>query len=153
MSNRCYFFEVAWQWFSDHKNRNLNFNVVLLIWKLFLLFCYTSFDINPLRRHTFWTIVIGATFSWIAVSGTNQTMVQRIISCKSITHARVWVTFCSFYLAFNQIFLWNSTFQEGLVGVSGVCFFDNKLCTNLHFYTWLLPKLQISKSAGSGFSE
>uniref|UniRef100_A0A671YFA1 Solute carrier family 5 member 8 n=1 Tax=Sparus aurata TaxID=8175 RepID=A0A671YFA1_SPAAU len=50
---------------------------------------FLDFDINPLRRHTFWTIVIGATFSWIAVSGTNQTMVQRIISCKSITHARV----------------------------------------------------------------
>ncbi|XP_036976772.1 sodium-coupled monocarboxylate transporter 1-like isoform X2 [Acanthopagrus latus] len=50
---------------------------------------FIDFDINPLRRHTFWTIAFGATFNWIAVNGTNQTMVQRFICCKSITHARV----------------------------------------------------------------
>ncbi|XP_060885764.1 sodium-coupled monocarboxylate transporter 1-like isoform X2 [Labrus mixtus] len=50
---------------------------------------FWDFDINPLRRHTFWTITIGGTFSWIAVNGTNQAQIQRYIACKSITHARV----------------------------------------------------------------
>lgn len=50
-----------------------------------------SFDPNPLRRHTFWTISIGGTFVWSSIYGINQAQVQRYISCKSITHARLWV--------------------------------------------------------------
>uniref|UniRef100_A0A665TLK3 Solute carrier family 5 member 8 n=1 Tax=Echeneis naucrates TaxID=173247 RepID=A0A665TLK3_ECHNA len=48
----------------------------------------TSFDTNPLRRHTFWTITIGGTFVWVSIYGINQAQVQRYISCKSIHHAR-----------------------------------------------------------------
>ncbi|XP_035003446.1 sodium-coupled monocarboxylate transporter 1-like [Hippoglossus stenolepis] len=48
-----------------------------------------DFDLNPLRRHTFWTITFGGGAAWIAVNGINQSQVQRYISCKSITHARV----------------------------------------------------------------
>uniref|UniRef100_A0A8C6TWR0 Solute carrier family 5 member 8 n=1 Tax=Neogobius melanostomus TaxID=47308 RepID=A0A8C6TWR0_9GOBI len=47
------------------------------------------FDMNPLRRHTFWTITIGATFVWSSIYGVNQAQVQRYISCKSLTHARL----------------------------------------------------------------
>uniref|UniRef100_A0A671YGW9 Solute carrier family 5 member 8 n=1 Tax=Sparus aurata TaxID=8175 RepID=A0A671YGW9_SPAAU len=47
------------------------------------------FDTNPLRRHTFWTISIGGTFVWVSIYGINQAQVQRYISCKSITHARL----------------------------------------------------------------
>ncbi|XP_035531766.1 sodium-coupled monocarboxylate transporter 1-like [Morone saxatilis] len=50
---------------------------------------FWDFDINPQRRHTFWTTVIGATFGYITLYGTNQSQVQRYVSCKSITHARV----------------------------------------------------------------
>lgn len=50
---------------------------------------FLDFDLNPLRRHTFWTIAIGGTLGWIMTSGTNQTQVQRYNSCKSITHARI----------------------------------------------------------------
>ncbi|KAM7366965.1 hypothetical protein PAMP_014896 [Pampus punctatissimus] len=50
---------------------------------------FLDFDMNPLRRHTFWTIVIGGTSVWISVYGINQAQVQRYISCKNITHARV----------------------------------------------------------------
>nr|XP_020474845.1 sodium-coupled monocarboxylate transporter 1 [Monopterus albus] len=50
---------------------------------------FWDFDINPLRRYTFWTIVIGGAVGWIAVYGTNQAQVQRYVSCKTITHARV----------------------------------------------------------------
>uniref|UniRef100_A0A8C3AXG0 Solute carrier family 5 member 8 n=1 Tax=Cyclopterus lumpus TaxID=8103 RepID=A0A8C3AXG0_CYCLU len=52
-------------------------------------FVAESFDTNPLRRHTFWTITIGGTFVWVSIYGINQAQVQRYISCKSITHARL----------------------------------------------------------------
>lgn len=49
----------------------------------------TSFDMNPLRRHTFWTITVGGTIGWVIVNGTNQAQVQRYVSCKTIVHARL----------------------------------------------------------------
>lgn len=48
-----------------------------------------SFDTSPLRRHTFWTITVGGTFVWISIYGINQAQVQRYVSCKSVTHARL----------------------------------------------------------------
>ncbi|XP_074554906.1 sodium-coupled monocarboxylate transporter 1 [Halichoeres trimaculatus] len=50
---------------------------------------FWDFDPNPLRRHTFWTITIGGTFVWVSIYGINQAQVQRYISCKSLTHARL----------------------------------------------------------------
>ncbi|XP_029318235.1 sodium-coupled monocarboxylate transporter 1 [Cottoperca gobio] len=50
---------------------------------------FWDFDTNPLRRHTFWTITVGGAFVWISIYGINQAQVQRYISCKSITHARL----------------------------------------------------------------
>ncbi|XP_041636821.1 sodium-coupled monocarboxylate transporter 1-like [Cheilinus undulatus] len=50
---------------------------------------FWDFDMNPFRRHTFWTVSIGGTIAWIVVLGTNQAQTQRCVSCKSITHARV----------------------------------------------------------------
>ncbi|KAG7496690.1 sodium-coupled monocarboxylate transporter 1 [Solea senegalensis] len=47
-----------------------------------------DFDMNPQRRHTFWTLTIGGTCGWVAVFGINQAPVQRYVSCKSIAHAR-----------------------------------------------------------------
>uniref|UniRef100_A0A3B4G0R8 Solute carrier family 5 member 8 n=1 Tax=Pundamilia nyererei TaxID=303518 RepID=A0A3B4G0R8_9CICH len=54
---------------------------------------FLDFDLNPLRRHTFWTISIGGTLGWTMTSGTSQTQVQRYNSCKSITHARIYSLF------------------------------------------------------------
>uniref|UniRef100_A0A8C0II53 Solute carrier family 5 member 12 n=1 Tax=Bubo bubo TaxID=30461 RepID=A0A8C0II53_BUBBB len=48
-----------------------------------------DFDIDPLRRHTFWTIVIGGTFTWLGLYGVNQSTIQRCISCKSEKHAKL----------------------------------------------------------------
>ncbi|KAI3366885.1 hypothetical protein L3Q82_009527 [Scortum barcoo] len=64
---------------------------------------FWDFDINPLRRHTFWTIIIGGMCGWLIVYGTNQSQVQRYVSCKSITQARLAVYIsllglCSFLL-------------------------------------------------------
>uniref|UniRef100_A0A8C5FMP9 Solute carrier family 5 member 8 n=1 Tax=Gadus morhua TaxID=8049 RepID=A0A8C5FMP9_GADMO len=58
-----------------------------------------GFDMNPLRRHTFWTLTVGGTFVWVSVYGINQAQVQRYLSCKTITHARM-----ALYL--NLIGLW-----------------------------------------------
>ncbi|XP_067855321.1 sodium-coupled monocarboxylate transporter 1-like isoform X2 [Heptranchias perlo] len=60
---------------------------------------FWNFDPNPLQRHTFWTIIIGGTFTWTAVYGVNQAQVQRYISCKTRFQAKV-----SLYL--NLIGLW-----------------------------------------------
>ena len=48
-----------------------------------------SFDPNPLRRHTFWTLSVGGTFTWLGIYGVNQSVIQRCISCKTQTHARL----------------------------------------------------------------
>ncbi|XP_072311101.1 sodium-coupled monocarboxylate transporter 1 [Eucyclogobius newberryi] len=60
---------------------------------------FMEFDLNPLKRHTFWTVTIGATFVWSSIYGINQAQVQRYIACKSLTHARL-----SLYL--NLLGLW-----------------------------------------------
>lgn len=58
-----------------------------------------DFDVDPLRRHTFWTITIGGTFTWLGVYGVNQSTIQRCISCKTEKHAKL-------ALYFNLLGLW-----------------------------------------------
>ncbi|XP_062057980.1 sodium-coupled monocarboxylate transporter 1 [Lepus europaeus] len=60
---------------------------------------FWNFDPNPLQRHTFWTIIIGGTFTWTSIYGINQSQVQRYISCKSRFQAKL-----SLYI--NLIGLW-----------------------------------------------
>lgn len=54
-----------------------------------LLIFYYSFDPDPLKRHTFWTIVVGGSVMWISIYSINQSQVQRYISCKSLGHAKM----------------------------------------------------------------
>ncbi|XP_071398384.1 sodium-coupled monocarboxylate transporter 1 [Centroberyx affinis] len=58
-----------------------------------------DFDPDPLKRHTFWTIVVGGSVMWTSIYSINQSQVQRYISCKTITHAKM-----SLYV--NMIGLW-----------------------------------------------
>ncbi|KAM3919273.1 sodium-coupled monocarboxylate transporter 2 [Leptodactylus fuscus] len=58
-----------------------------------------DFDVDPLRRHTFWTIAVGGTFTWLGIYGVNQSTIQRCISCKSEKHAKL-----ALYL--NLVGLW-----------------------------------------------
>uniref|UniRef100_A0A674HZ92 Solute carrier family 5 member 12 n=1 Tax=Terrapene triunguis TaxID=2587831 RepID=A0A674HZ92_9SAUR len=58
-----------------------------------------DFDVDPLRRHTFWTIAIGGTFTWLGIYGVNQSTIQRCISCKSEKQAKL-----ALYL--NLVGLW-----------------------------------------------
>nr|XP_008521169.1 PREDICTED: sodium-coupled monocarboxylate transporter 2 [Equus przewalskii] len=48
-----------------------------------------DFDPDPLRRHTFWTISVGGTFTWLGIYGVNQSTIQRCISCKTEKHAKL----------------------------------------------------------------
>uniref|UniRef100_A0A3P9IT77 Solute carrier family 5 member 8 n=1 Tax=Oryzias latipes TaxID=8090 RepID=A0A3P9IT77_ORYLA len=50
---------------------------------------FWDFDVNPLRRHTFWTFVIGGTSICSAGYGVTPTSVQRYIACRSVTQARL----------------------------------------------------------------
>nr|KAF6325721.1 solute carrier family 5 member 12 [Myotis myotis] len=58
-----------------------------------------DFDVDPLRRHTFWTISVGGTFTWLGIYGVNQSTIQRCISCKTEKHAKL-------ALYFNLVGLW-----------------------------------------------
>ncbi|XP_036619738.1 sodium-coupled monocarboxylate transporter 2 [Trichosurus vulpecula] len=58
-----------------------------------------DFDVDPLRRHTFWTIAVGGTFTWLGIYGVNQSTIQRCISCKTEKHAKI-----ALYL--NLVGLW-----------------------------------------------
>ncbi|XP_003499748.1 sodium-coupled monocarboxylate transporter 1 [Cricetulus griseus] len=60
---------------------------------------FWNFNPNPLQRHTFWTIIIGGTFTWTTIYGINQSQVQRYISCKNRFHAKL-----SLYI--NLVGLW-----------------------------------------------
>ncbi|XP_063303244.1 sodium-coupled monocarboxylate transporter 1 [Pelobates fuscus] len=60
---------------------------------------FWDFNPNPLQRHSFWTILIGGTFTWTGIYGVNQSQVQRYISCKSLFHAKM-----SLYI--NLLGLW-----------------------------------------------
>uniref|UniRef100_A0A8C4PX50 Solute carrier family 5 member 8 n=1 Tax=Eptatretus burgeri TaxID=7764 RepID=A0A8C4PX50_EPTBU len=50
---------------------------------------FNNFDPSPLRRHTFWTLAIGGTFTWTSLYAINQAQVQRYISCKSLRQAQL----------------------------------------------------------------
>ncbi|XP_043824043.1 sodium-coupled monocarboxylate transporter 1-like [Dromiciops gliroides] len=60
---------------------------------------FWDFNPNPLQRHSFWTIIIGGTFTWTTIYGINQSQVQRYISCKNRFHAKL-----SLYI--NLLGLW-----------------------------------------------
>ncbi|XP_029455580.1 sodium-coupled monocarboxylate transporter 1-like [Rhinatrema bivittatum] len=50
---------------------------------------FWDFNPNPLQRHSFWTIIIGGTFTWTGIYGVNQSQVQRYIACKTRFHAKM----------------------------------------------------------------
>ncbi|XP_027007609.2 sodium-coupled monocarboxylate transporter 1 isoform X1 [Tachysurus fulvidraco] len=77
-----------------------------------------DFDPSPLRRHTFWTIVIGTTFIWTSMYGINQVQVQRYVSCKTLLHAKM-----SLYI--NLVSLWAILLSSGFCGLCLYSFYKN----------------------------
>ncbi|XP_043572975.1 sodium-coupled monocarboxylate transporter 1 isoform X1 [Chiloscyllium plagiosum] len=72
---------------------------------------FWDFDPNPLRRHSFWTIVVGGSFMWTAIYGINQSQVQRYIACKNLFEAKL-----SLYL--NLVGLWITAFCAVFTGLT-----------------------------------
>uniref|UniRef100_A0A672RL75 Sodium-coupled monocarboxylate transporter 1-like n=1 Tax=Sinocyclocheilus grahami TaxID=75366 RepID=A0A672RL75_SINGR len=70
-----------------------------------------SFDPDPLRRHSFWTIVVGGSLMWASMYSINQSQVQRYISCKTLTQAKL-----SLYL--NMVGLWVTVSLAMLSGLT-----------------------------------
>ncbi|XP_040200251.1 sodium-coupled monocarboxylate transporter 1-like [Rana temporaria] len=60
---------------------------------------FWDFNASPLQRHSFWTIVVGGTFTWTGIYGVNQSQVQRYIACKTRFQAKM-----SLYV--NLVGLW-----------------------------------------------
>ncbi|KAA0724057.1 Sodium-coupled monocarboxylate transporter 2 [Triplophysa tibetana] len=77
-----------------------------------------DFDVDPLRRHTFWTLSIGGTFTWLGVYGVNQSTIQRCISCKTESHAR-WA------LYLNLLGLWIILFCAVVSGLIMYAFYSS----------------------------
>ncbi|XP_026779617.3 sodium-coupled monocarboxylate transporter 1 isoform X2 [Pangasianodon hypophthalmus] len=77
-----------------------------------------DFDPNPLRRHTFWTIIIGSTFIWTSMYGINQAQVQRYVSCKTLLHAKL-----SLYI--NLVSLWAILLSSVFCGLCLYSFYKN----------------------------
>ncbi|KAJ6656401.1 hypothetical protein lerEdw1_003904 [Lerista edwardsae] len=70
-----------------------------------------DFNPSPLQRHTFWTIVIGGSFTWLGVYAVNQFQVQRYLSCKTLGHAKL-------ALYINLLGLWLTLTCAVLSGLS-----------------------------------
>ncbi|XP_041945428.1 sodium-coupled monocarboxylate transporter 1 isoform X1 [Alosa alosa] len=72
-----------------------------------------TFDFNPdpLQRHTFWTIVVGGSLMWTSIYSINQSQVQRYISCRTMTQAKL-----SLYV--NMVGLWVTVSLAMLSGLT-----------------------------------
>lgn len=77
-----------------------------------------DFDPDPLKRHTFWTIVIGGSVMWTSIYSINQSQVQRYISCKSLTHAKM-----SLYV--NMVGLWVTVSMAVFSGLTMYSIYKN----------------------------
>ena len=51
--------------------------------------CVCSFDVDPFKRHTFWTLSIGGFFTWLAIYGVNQAQVQRALCVPRLRDAQM----------------------------------------------------------------
>ncbi|KAA0712705.1 Sodium-coupled monocarboxylate transporter 1 [Triplophysa tibetana] len=70
-----------------------------------------SFDPDPLRRHSFWTIVVGGSLMWTSMYSINQSQVQRYISCRTMTQAKL-------ALYVNMVGLWVTVSLAMLSGLT-----------------------------------
>ncbi|XP_033644852.1 sodium-coupled monocarboxylate transporter 1-like [Asterias rubens] len=50
---------------------------------------FWNFNIDPTIRHTFWSILIGGSFTWITTYGANQAQIQRCMTTKTLTRANI----------------------------------------------------------------
>ena len=66
-----------------------------------MIFPLFSFSPDPKVRHSAWSLVIGGTFTWVAIYGVNQAQVQRYCTCPSLKKAQLWVHFSNTFYLFS----------------------------------------------------
>ncbi|XP_072338351.1 sodium/iodide cotransporter [Scyliorhinus torazame] len=71
---------------------------------------FGDFDPDPRRRYTFWTFVVGGTILWLSMYGVNQAQVQRYVSCKTESQARL-------AIFVNQLGLWMIVTSAATCGI------------------------------------
>lgn len=56
---------------------------------------FTDFRVDPSVRHSAWALVLGGSFLWVSVYGTNQAQVQRALTCRTLKGAKIalWLNF------------------------------------------------------------
>ncbi|CAG0879584.1 unnamed protein product [Cyprideis torosa] len=61
---------------------------------------FNDFRLNPTVRHTFWSLVVGGYFTWIAIYGVNQAQVQRYLTVPTMKQARnaLWINMVGLFL-------------------------------------------------------
>ena len=69
------------------KKQNKSHKIIIL-----LLLLFYSFDTDPTKRHTFWTLIVGGTIGWLATYGANQASVQRYSSLPTLKKAKMYVS-------------------------------------------------------------
>ncbi|XP_076009178.1 sodium/iodide cotransporter isoform X2 [Genypterus blacodes] len=53
---------------------------------------FDDFDMDPRKRYTFWSLLVGGTMVWLSMYGVNQAQVQRYVSCRTERQAQ-WAMF------------------------------------------------------------
>ena len=71
-----------------------------------MIFPHFSFSPDPKVRHSAWSLVIGGTFTWVAIYGVNQAQVQRYCTCPSLKKAQLWVHFSKTFCLFSAKNIW-----------------------------------------------
>ena len=71
-----------------------------------MIFPLFSFSPDPKVRHSAWSLVIGGTFTWVAIYGVNQAQVQRYCTCPSLKKAQLWVHFSNTFYFFSAKNIW-----------------------------------------------
>lgn len=77
----------------------------------FIKFSFNSFDPNPTTRHTVFSVIIGGFFYWASLLCVNQSSVQKAMSLRNLSKARIALTLSVFGLV--AVFLMN--FYTGLM--------------------------------------
>lgn len=85
---------------------------ILILWNLFCSFFSTfSFNFNPTTRHSVLAVIVGGFFYWSSLLCVNQSAVQKAMSLKSLSKARIALALSIFGLI--AVFLCN--FYTGLM--------------------------------------
>jgi hypothetical protein len=50
---------------------------------------FDNINPHPFERHSFWSVVVGGTFTWLSVYAVNQSQVQRCLACPSLRKAQL----------------------------------------------------------------